>query len=605
MTVEQPTRSSAGPHTELDEADSHAYRAHFGHIRGLIKFHSERFGGFDRVLDQADIPATYDQYLQASVRNAARTAGLSSAVLAAGAVVLAVLQDGTTAGTLAVWLLGAAAGGLVTGLLLLGLSMGYPWLRLRRRRREIDATAPHAILFMAALSRSGQGIIELFEAVAAADDIHGETAREIQAIRTDIRHCSTDPIEAIQTAQLGTPSQLFAEFLEDLINVLEAGGDVQTFLTNASDDHIDRLAEKRQEFNQTLEVLAEIYFAIGVAGPIFLVTVLVVMSFSGANTLLYVQLLTYVGIPLGFVVAVGAVRWLNPVTRVEATLHEPGDAARQPTDPATDTERTYARWSRSQQRRALLTHPLETMRTRPATTLLVTIPGTLGLGLTLWVMNVVRLDGLTGLWTPEGTAALALLALVPAGGLSLAFELERRRLQTINRRFPEVLEAIASANANGIGLVSSMELVASGFPTSLGDAFQRVVQDIRLTNDLESSLVHLGNRLGATRVSRVIKLLIEGTKATGDLAPVLAVAADAVSQEYRIERSQRTLMDQYVVILVIGLIVYLLLFVIMTAVFFTEISAIPAIESELDVGLSISPRPCQSRPSRRRCFTRS
>ena len=88
-----------------------------------------------------------------------------------------------------------AVSGLVFGLI--GFAFGFgalvaiPYFRASARKREINMLLADSVSFMYALSIGGLNQLEIFEAMAEAEDTYGEVAKEFESIYLETEYFNT------------------------------------------------------------------------------------------------------------------------------------------------------------------------------------------------------------------------------------------------------------------------------------------------------------------------------------------------------------------------------------------------------------------------------
>ncbi|WP_254831012.1 type II secretion system F family protein [Haloglomus salinum] len=297
-----------------DESFQKRYRSDIGYLETFFRSRHREFADYQRLLNQARMARSYDEYLTRATL-VSLAAGLAGALLG---VLLAVLlaRTGVLAG-ITTGLGGefgtfvgqyrlpfAAVGlGVVLAAVLGGLTFaGFyyaPVLTVSGRRQEIEITLPQAIVFMYALSYGGMNLTEILRAVAEADDTYGEVAAEFDTVLRDLELFGNDTFTALQNLRNSTPSDGLEEFLDDLLGLLESGGDVTVFLEDAAADYLEEARDEQADFLETLAILSEVFIVGFVAAPLFLIVILVVISLVGGQTLLQVASLVYLVIPVG------------------------------------------------------------------------------------------------------------------------------------------------------------------------------------------------------------------------------------------------------------------------------------------------------------------
>ncbi len=128
----------------------------------------------------------------------------------------------------AIW---AMIGGYATYLLLIS----YPAFKAKNRSYLIDRSMPHAVTYLYALSRGGMNIIDMFKSLGSYIHIYGGTAEEIALIVRDMEYFGMDIVTALHNASMRTPSRKFKDFIDNLISVINSGGDLSLFFKNRSE----------------------------------------------------------------------------------------------------------------------------------------------------------------------------------------------------------------------------------------------------------------------------------------------------------------------------------------------------------------------------------
>ena len=129
-----------------------------------------------------------------------------------------------------------------------------------------------------------------------------------RTIIRDIELFGFDALSALETTSKRTPSERFKELIEGFISVVYSGGNLVKYLRNRSQQYMKLKQITLKRFSDNLGVLAEFYVTLMVAGSLIFVVMLAVMSMLGTggfgmlDSRLMLQLLTYIGLPIGSVV---------------------------------------------------------------------------------------------------------------------------------------------------------------------------------------------------------------------------------------------------------------------------------------------------------------
>ncbi len=536
-------------------------------VRGYLRSRPDRFRTYQRRMNRARMGTTYDLYLTRTVIYAAAAGTVG---LLVGAVVgFAAVSFGVDIGVTAV---AVVASTVVPAAAVATYRYHLPRYVAERRRHEIDVSLPSAVLFMHALSKGGMGPIEVMEKLSASESVYGEAAVEFGNVLREMRMFNDELLKALENAKGQTPSRNFEIFLDDMASVIESGGDLQDFFETESRKQIRQMREENESLLETLDVLAETYIILVFAGPIFLIVVLIALSFAGASTLLHTQAVAYVVIPLGVILSYVALDLMGKSLEWGDETLEVGDGpGSPPDDERTEGYVSSRRWTRLKRK---LTSPLEVMEESPRASLVITVPLAFVFVGLLASRGIVTPTPTGYAEDPIGTTTWLFGApfLIPSLVLMTLHEMKMDHREDINRRFPEMLEAVGGANANGVRLANCFEMVARRTGGRLAYHLRRLHNDVQWNGDIERSLLVTANEIRIPRVSRAMKLVAEGSKSTGRLSSVLDAVAEEMDSRYRIDEKRKRAMETHVIVLFMGVLVYLFIAVVFSRFFFAEIA---------------------------------
>jgi flagellar protein FlaJ len=430
---------------------------------------------------------------------------------------------------------------------------------------------------------------EVMRILAENDGTYGHAAREVGVAVRNVDLFGADVVTAVKTMARRTPSTQFQEFAENLSSVLQTGGSLSEFLHRQYREFRQEAEAQQQRLLEMVATLAEVYVTGLVAGPLFLITLLVVAAISVGGVLPVLRLLVYVLLPLanvGFIVYVGTVVdtlgreepapedvRVNAapagVRRARDRLREAaGDrTAIEPERAATDggveapalsaVDRAnlarLAAYERYRQLQRRLGSPLRTVVRRPTTLLWVTfpvavflvgirLPGTLADG----VLTVAEFDDL-----------LIQSILFLAGTFAVAYEVHRRRVDAIEAVVPDMLDRLASLNEAGMTVVESLDRVRESDLGALDREVETIWADVQWGADVQTALRRFERRVRTQTVSRIVTLTTEAMRASGDVGAVLRIAADQAKSDRRLKEERRQEMFFYVLVVYISFFVFL------------------------------------------------
>lgn len=498
---------------------------------------------------------------------------------------------------------GVVFGGITAGLTYL-LRWENPRNKAAVRRRNIDAGMARTIAFMYALSRGGMSFPDVMTVLARNEEIYGENAREFGVAVREMDLFGQDMISAIKRMNQRTPSERFKTFSENLSSVLQSGQSVSSFLHNQYERHQEEAAERQADLLESLATIAEAYVTIFVAGVLFLTTILMVFGVTTTETLPILQMLGYLAIPLanvGFMVyldqqlsalGIGDTGTTRALERVQTATHgrpsDADDATGVPDGGTVDGgNRNWARLrlhDRFGTLQSTLRSPVRAIVWNPTHVLYIAIP----VALLLFVLRVPAAlqTSSVNIWILDDLVIQS--SLVVLGAFAIARTLHSRRVSRIEAATPELLERLASLNEAGMTMVTSFRKVRGSDVGVLTPEVERIWSDISMGANVNDALVRFGRRVRTTAISRVVTLLTKAMHASGELGPVLRIAATQARADHRLRSRRRQQMLTYLVAIYISFFVFLVTIVAVQEVLVSALpSSVPTPSNANSLGANI------------------
>ncbi len=510
-------------------------------------------------------------YLGAAALTLAHRFGIETAGPSLGAVVggTALLGDRLAAFDLlvfAVLVAVSAAAGIASA----AAAHAWRWqlvsVRADARRRQIDAGMARTVAFVYALSRGGMSFPDVMRALSRNGNVFGEAATEVGTGVRNIDVFNVDLITAIEDLSQRTPSAQFESFTENLASVLQSGRDLSAFLEEEYERYRETAEEQQEEILELLATAAEVYVTVVVAGMLFLITILLIIGLTAGDTLLAVQVLTYVILPAINLLFLAYLSGLTQplrategsvgsfdgesVSRRIATRTDGGGYSR-PSSP-TNHERLAAH-ERLRRIRSYLAAPVESVIDRPVRVLYVAVPITVAV--TLLRLPEAVVDG--GIDVRLLDDLLIQATLLVLASFAAVYELNRRRLKRLESELPDFLERLASLNGAGIAIVSSFDRVRRSDVGALNEEANRIWRDIRWGASVDEAIARFQSRVRTPSVTRVVTLLRNAMHASNDIGPVLRIAAEQARADRRLERQRKQEMFTYLVVIYVAFMVFL------------------------------------------------
>jgi flagellar protein FlaJ len=414
---------------------------------------------------------------------------------------------------------------------------------------------------MYALSFGGMDFVKVIRRTAQTEATYGEVAVEFDAIVKDIDMFGADLFTALRNARNLTPSESMEQFLDDMLSMLDSGGDVTGFLREEAAKHRDRAVREQERFLDTLELLSEVFIIGFVAAPLFFVVTLLMMSFLGQDTLPVLFLLVYALLPLGMVLFLVLIATLSEPYRQPShdldTIRRDANSSPDESIKAYPGFQTFRRIRFRERIQSVLSNPTRVFRRNPLYTLGVSVPVAIGITALLWVRQGITPEAFFEQHFQAGITIVILPFLLVTVPLMVFHELEQRHKNHVAKRLPDTLDILASANQMGLSLSEGLDLVSRNISGTFADELKKVRNDIEWNADVRYALLSLAGRLEVPQLTRTCNILAEGTRSTGDLHKILSIAAEDTRQRYRLERNRNQELQAYTTVVIIGFLVYL------------------------------------------------
>ena len=567
----------------------------YGLFGSYFKSKKNSYAGYRKKINQARMEVGYDMYL-ARITLYSVITGLVGALL--GILLTWVLaRMGVTQGMSAALdvppalqgflveyqtfiigffltvILAAVLGGIAGGILYY-----VPSFKAGERKREIDATLPYAVTFMYALSRGGMNVLEVMEKLANADDVYGEVANEFDMILRDMDYFGNDLRIALRNASEMTPSENLADFLDDLLSVIDSGGEITPFMLNKSQQYHEVRKQDQKGFLDTLALMSESYVTAFVAAPLFIIIITTIMAVMGGADMMQLYAIIYLVLPLasiGFAFTIdiisgggdGSTEQLE-TQRDPFQLEDVEEIANNSDDERLED---LVKAKKLQGTKEFIRDPLARIREEPLITLGFTVPVALIFMVIVWFFGYAEFS--FSAFQNEPVSNTIYLAVIPilivTIPLSYFHEKQQRRNKKVIRELPETLKKLSSANETGMTLDESLLLVSKTSQGILAEEFKKVHNEIQWDTGLNDALIGFANRMKIPRLSRTMKLITKANESSGNVQEVLEVAARDVDTAYKLDRERFQNMIIYTVIIIISFLVFLFVIVILDRQFLT------------------------------------
>ncbi len=440
----------------------------------------------------------------------------------------------------------------------------YPVILARGRKIRIDLDLPYAISYLQALSTTMPPFLVIRKVYEEAE-MFGEVSREFGMIVRDVELFGDDLISAMRNLQHTTPSPMLRDFLNDLGIVFDSGGDVTAYLA-AKTEYFRQQAKRELELVlKTIEIMAEVYVAAFVAGPIALIIMIVAQGITTQRSMEWLLPMIYIVIPFGAIIMIWLLSVMLPPENLEITrkdIVEPLfglDLKELPEEPQRDVSKEEAMFQKKIEERrqwhrviSRLQHPLRAYVTTYDYSI---VAG----GIVAVVISLLYADGWFATCVPHNSfeAFLCLMIIGFMGPVAIAYEGRRWYVRAVESHIPEFLRELADMKDIGLTLQESISRISGAKLGRLSSELSVASRDIESGANVNSALVRMEERIGLISVKRAISLLVRASEITANLRDVFMIAITDFEYYLRLKSERANTTIVYVMIIYLSFGIYL------------------------------------------------
>jgi len=464
-------------------------------------------------------------------------------------------------------------GGLLAGIgfaVVYNLFLIAPKLSASSRAQEIDNSLTDAVVYMFAMSQGGKNILEMFHVISEHPNIFKEMSKEVESVVREVELLGVDLQTALHDLALFTPAKNFKEFLESLASMVSTGGDLPLFFRNRAEQLRIEASQQNRMLLETLSLFAEIYVTALVAGPLFLLVILVMLGVIGGVQMGSLCAIIYIFIPVGSAMFIFLVKITGMGDESSEIIFgtNKNKAVKKESESATPEEKRRIVAMRKADSKIrfnhFLHHPFDGLKRNPFYILIISVPA----ALILLIPNLIRVWGFPldtmAMYIDDYIVISTLIALVP---FVIFYEWRSYYIKKVNSAIPEFLKRLANLNQSGLSVPKALHALLKSNLGVLNDEIRRISNQIEWGSSTTEALEDFTRRIGTRTSTRLVTLINRAAVYTSDLRETLTIAAsDAMTTEnLRKERYAGTLM--YVMIIYISFAVFLYIIYILASVF--------------------------------------
>ena len=433
-----------------------------------------------------------------------------------------------------------------------------PSITASGRRSKINLDLPYAITYMQALSTT-LPLYEIFKSVYASDDLYGEVSKECGLIVRDVELFGADLITAIENTRNTTPSEKFSELLNDLLIVYRSGGDIRTFFNAKSDTYREVAKTELDSSMQFLEIIAEVYVTLFVAGPIALMIMLVAQSLSGQITIGNLMPIMFIGLPVGAIMIISVLYLLLPQNNLSIAKKEIRGSEFSPDIVGVGQGTVPPAFVKKLEQKRVVNR-MKSIARHPAMyySSNYSVSCVLSLILALVTFLMWQSGFLPVLLHSSSLYLLICLEIIAVMlPVAVAYEIRSRYVSRVEKQLPEFLREISDMRDIGMTLQGAIQLIARSKSGVLSSELKLVSKELDYGSSLSTALVRMENRVGITNVKRAISLLVRASEVTDYIREILAIAVGDLNHYLQMKNKRFNASFAYVAIVYISFAIFL------------------------------------------------
>jgi flagellar protein FlaJ len=438
---------------------------------------------------------------------------------------------------------------------------GFPALLKQHRATRINLTLHSAVAYMFAMQKGGAELSTIFASLAENASIFGEVALEFRQFVRDVEYFGSDMMTALKRLGDTTPSEKFRDFIQDLLSVIDSGAGLSEFFSGRVRTYQEEARFELKQFITTLEFVAETYVTLFVAGPLFLIIIMVVMGLIGGMGITTLSVVCYALIPIGSILFIVFLSMISEkVEGVERyvkakLLHEFFDVK---VVKRTGEESLFAQlafYDRIRRFRDFLRNPFNAFVLIPLRTFYVTVPISV-IYMSLALLSVPSyLDLQTKVMILDDHLVIAgLIVLIP---FAVFYQLWKHKVMGIEAAIPEFLDRMSGVQEVGLTIAQGLALMVRTNLGILSYEIKRIKRDMDWGANVEAALIRFEQRVRTPSIARTVTLITKASYMSGDIGEILKIAASDARMSEILKKERSTSMIIYLAIIYLAFAVFI------------------------------------------------
>jgi len=441
------------------------------------------------------------------------------------------------------------------------LVLSYPYFVAQRRKNEIDLYLPHAVNMMFGMAVGGVKLYDIIRCIAESKVMCGELSREFGIIVDLVENFKHDLFESMRFVRDTTPSEKLSAFLDDLIFILSSGGKLTEFLRGKSEELLEEQEVSFESYIDFLGIMAEVYIAIFVLLPLFLLIVLVVMQMIGQNVVNLYRIAIALVLPTATFSFIHLIRSSLPTTRIK--IEEVVEDFERPVvrvrKGKANTFRIDGFKRMLKKLKRIVVYPFEE---KTIYTLKFRI-----LSFHLFLIALVTFLISSRYLSLERSLVIAFSAVaIPT---ILLVELRGRTIRKIEEKIPDVFRELSVLNEAGLNILEALKVLAESEIGIVAKEIRVIKRRIEWGTTVHKAFNVLGVRIKSELVAKIIPIITKALEVSPTYKDAFLTVAKYADAEVRFSKRIRNYMFTYIVITYMSIFIFLFVVYIVIHSFFS------------------------------------
>lgn len=456
--------------------------------------------------------------------------------------------------------------------------LSYPKYEMSNRARRIEASMYDMITYIYALHHSGAALYATLSSISKYADYYGDAAKEFRQVVSDVEFCGYDPYSALNRLTETTPSDKFRFFLSEYISTYRSIGTVEAFLKDKVDEMHEEHRVQQKAYLASLGAVAEMYITLFVAGPLFVVIVIMVMGMISNPDPTILALVVYAMLPIGTIIFLLLIDTLSQNYIIERKdlpkyLGSPYpymtmiDSDKDET-PYYEAIEKYDKWKKF---RDFIDKPIASIIENPSLSFIFTVP-----------LSILSMAIYYALFVHESVSAFYLgnvdliaqlddvivvgvvVLLIP---YAIFYGQRKKKYNKIEDSLPDFSRQLGSSIRHNMTLAKAIEMAGVEGKSYIKNEIITLSRDIEWGERVSMAIRHFSDRMKTLAVDRLVILVSETEHFATNISNTLFLVYSEAKDALMLKNERKSDMAVYTVIVYMAFLVFVFVQIIMSEVF--------------------------------------